>query len=657
MAWLHLNWFPVGLPMLPLTGLALAGLIVTGPGCWPAAAVGLVAGVWLRQPAMAPVQAITTVTATTIAAAAGAWVIRRQRFAVGSQMPLPQIAVLSALCLMTLVFHQLLRACLLYFAGQPPLSALDLAGNMLRTALGILLWVSLAVAWLLQPMKWPRWHTVLHFLAVMAAVTASAALVFLNPLHDPFLWTIAPSLIWAALAFKSRGTTVALMVVAFFTLYGTSRGLGPFHNQVWLRDWMAQVFLIVQSATMLLLARLADRSKLAAELGKTARTLRAREAQLNLFISDAPAAIAIFDRKMRYLAYLRRYLADNELAPDTILMGRSHYEIFPDIPVEWHDMHQRALAGEELSGEEDALRSPSGRINYVRWKLKPWRGHNGAISGTMIFREVVTDAVEARERLRAAQVQLMRVSRLSAMGAMASTLAHELNQPLTAISNFCSAARHLVRSGVLNAEKLADLMDRSAQQALRAGEIIRKMRDFTVSGDLDLNAEPLDDIIAAACDALRARLAHAEVRIDRVQMHGTLLVMADRIQLEQVIGNLLLNAAEATEGQSVRKIAITTMREGGKVAISVHDNGPGIGQEVAATLFEPFCTTKEHGTGLGLPICRTIIEAHGGKIGIDMTNAKGALFRLTLLSADAAEKARCLGDEPAALTIPAARHA
>jgi len=763
MAWLHIGWFPVGMPMLPLMGLAMAGLMLVGPRYWHAVLVGLIVGFFLHRPPIPAEQAVVTVIETSVSALAGAYAAARLSLPLRAEMSARQLVLLVAICVAAVLLHRLLHFALLVGWGEAIPTLPYLAENIMRTGLGVLLWVPLTLSWLGQPIVRPRWKTALHFCLMMALVTACAALVELSPYGDIFAWSIMPPLIWAALAFGARGVTAAMMVIVGFTIYADGTRLVPRHGSVAMQGWTTEVTLAVLACTTLLLARLARKSRQSVALEETARALAARKARLNSFIKDAPVAIAMFDRDMCYLAYSQRFIDLFHFEAHGDIVGRSHYDLFPELSESIHLIHRRALAGEEASGEEDPFEMKPGKIEYLRWKLKPWRDEGGPIAGLILTCEVVTQAVEARrfaeeakaryravldqtqvgiarstlnrkffevnealavmtgltrgellslgpqdithpddwprvdaagkdiiagyrlafeqeqriitadgrirwihlnlslvrsasgeplefvsivqditarleakQGLQTAQDQLIRVSRLSAMGAMASTLAHELNQPLAAISNFSAAARSmLTKDGPLDRTSLAAIMDSTARQALRAGDVIRKMRDFAVNGYLDLKPESLEALVVAACDTLHARRAHADVEVVLEQRDGPQSVLADRVQLEQVIGNLLLNAAEATEGQAYRRIVVSCWREADMILVSIQDNGPGIAPEVAVTLFEPFRTTKVRGTGLGLPICRIIIDAHQGNIWLDTSNRSGALFMMRLRCADA----------------------
>lgn len=762
MAWLHISWFPAGMPMLPLMGLTMAGLMLVGLQYWHAALLGLIVGVFLHEPEIPAAQAAVTVIETFVSALAGTGAAMLLRLPLRREMLTRQLALLIAICVAAVLLHRLLRFTILVSWGQaiPPWPTI--AESTMRTALGVLLWVPLALSWFAQPMSQPRWKTALHFCLMMVLVTASAALVNLSPYGGIFRWSVMPPLVWAALAFGARGVTAAMMVVVGFTIYGNGVRPVPLYGSLAVQGWTTEISLAVLAGTMLLLARLARKSRQSAILEEAARDLTARKVQLQSFIKDAPVAIAVFDRDMLYLAHSQRFLDLFHLHSHGDIVGRSHYDLFPELSESIRMLHRRALDGEEASGEEDPFEVAPGKFEYLRWKLKPWRDETGAIAGLILTCEIVTAAVEARrfvdeakaryravfdqtqvgiarstlarkffevnepaaavaglsrgemlslgpqdithpddwpkvdsaaremlagrrqvfeqeeriitadgrirwihlnlslvrstsgepmefvsivqditarleakQELQAAQDQLIRVSRLSAMGAMASTLAHELNQPLAAISNFSAAARSmLTKSETLDRASLAAMMDSTARQALRAGDVIRRMRDFAVNGHLDLKSEPLAALILAARDTLHARRAHADVEVVLDEKDGPLSVLADRVQLEQVIGNLLLNAAEATEGQARRKISVSCWREDDMVVAAFQDNGPGILPDVAATLFEPFRTTKVRGTGLGLPICRIIIDAHQGNIWLDNSKRPGALFMMRLRCAD-----------------------
>ncbi len=277
---------------------------------------------------------------------------------------------------------------------------------------------------------------------------------------------------------------------------------------------------------------------------------------------------------------------------------------------------------------------PSGE-NKMRW-IRVLGGYDRAHDDSLLLGLTmdVTAQVEAEARLAAARDRVLRVSRLSAMGSMASTLAHELNQPLAAIANFSAACRNMLLGPARPSdEKIVDLLDRTAAQAKRAGEVIRKMRQFTVTGELVLQPENLGDILLSASEMVRERRDCAGVRIVCEPDPALPRVMADRLQLEQVLNNLIANGAQATAGCAVREVLVTAGCDGDCVVVSVADSGVGIPDDVRENLFEPFRTTKEKGLGLGLPICRTIVEAHGGKLWAQANAPQGTIFHFTLTRA------------------------
>ena len=243
----------------------------------------------------------------------------------------------------------------------------------------------------------------------------------------------------------------------------------------------------------------------------------------------------------------------------------------------------------------------------------------------------LTEQHQAEAEIRRMQGELVHVSRLSAMGAMASTLAHELNQPLTALANYISGAKRIVERKEIGDADLAEALLAAEIGALRAGEIVRRLRELVSRGAVSVKVEHLPQLIEDA-----GVLAFVDEHVRGVSHRIALdpeaqYVHADRVQIQQVLINLIRNAVEALEGRVVREVVISTRAAPGEmVEISIEDSGPGIDPADLDNLFSEFMTTKSGGMGIGLPISRTIVEAHGGKIWVGNRPEGGAMFRFTL---------------------------
>jgi two-component system sensor kinase FixL len=248
------------------------------------------------------------------------------------------------------------------------------------------------------------------------------------------------------------------------------------------------------------------------------------------------------------------------------------------------------------------------------------------------FARDLTEHQQTQARLQELQAELVHVSRLSAMGEMASALAHELNQPLAAISNYMKGSRRLLAGSTdPNAPKIESAMDRAAEQALRAGHIIRRLRDFVSRGESEKRVESIFRLIEEA-----GALGLAGAREQGVQLRFSLnpeadLVLADRVQIQQVLVNLFRNALEAMAQAPRRELIVTNRKVADDmIEIEVSDTGTGFHDDVKPHLFQTFFTTKETGMGVGLSISRSIIEAHGGRMWAENNAAGGATFRFTL---------------------------
>jgi two-component system sensor kinase FixL len=253
------------------------------------------------------------------------------------------------------------------------------------------------------------------------------------------------------------------------------------------------------------------------------------------------------------------------------------------------------------------------------------------IEGKRIFTGFIHDLTARRVadmRLRDLQTELAHVGRISEMGTLASSLAHELNQPLTALTSYCEGALQLL-DGAPSAESIEvarEALKDAADEAIRAGQIVRRMRDFMAHGETERRVESLSQLIMEA-----NALALVQVHLDPNCNH----VFVDRIQIQQVLFNLIRNAIDAMLETPERSLTISSKAEpAGFVTVCVQDTGSGVGEGLAPQLFQPFITSKETGMGIGLSICRTIVEAHGGRIWFESGDGGGTVFEFTLPQAE-----------------------
>lgn len=255
------------------------------------------------------------------------------------------------------------------------------------------------------------------------------------------------------------------------------------------------------------------------------------------------------------------------------------------------------------------------------------------------FVQDLTERTEFEARLEQMKSELIHVSRLSAMGTMASTLAHELNQPLTAIANYAEAAGTIIEDpGPDERELLREIFGEMSAQSLRAGSIVRRLRDFVSRGETAKTVEDLPKLINEASALALVGSRERGVSAQFAYAPDATPVLVDRVQIQQVLINLMRNAMEAMEGCPERRLSVTTaLVDPETVQVTVADTGSGIAPEMGERLFEAFASTKSSGMGLGLSICRTIVEAHGGRIRAKPAEGGGTEFQFTLVRPPAEE--------------------
>jgi two-component system sensor kinase FixL len=370
------------------------------------------------------------------------------------------------------------------------------------------------------------------------------------------------------------------------------------------------------------------------EQKRTAAELCAREAHLRSILDTVPEAMVVIDEAGIIHSFsaaavrLFGYTADEAIGQNVRMLMpepmRSEHDGYLD---RYRRTRERRIIGTHrvVSGlRRDGTTFP---MELAIGEMRS--GEQVFFTG---FINDLTEQHQTQAQLQELQSELAQVSRLSAMGEMASTLAHELNQPLVAISSYAKGCRRLLdREGVTVPPGTKEALDQVAEQALRAGQIIRRLREFVSRGETEKRIEPVSRLIeeasALALVGAREQGVSAHVRLDpRVQS-----VLADRVQIQQILVNLMRNAREAMQESQQRELIIEAKPVTQEtVEIMVSDSGPGISEAVADKLFQPFVTTKPTGMGVGLSICRTIAEAHGGQLTVERNRLGGATFRLTL---------------------------
>lgn len=373
--------------------------------------------------------------------------------------------------------------------------------------------------------------------------------------------------------------------------------------------------------------------RMSARAASTNRNLTAREAHLRSILDTVPdAMVVIGDRGIMQSFSPAAERLFGWTAEEVV--GRNVKMLMPGPYREAHDSYlERYLA----TGERRII--GIGRVVVGERKdgsTFPMELSVGEmISGDQrFFTGFVRDLSERQQteaRLQELQTELVHISRLTAMGEMASALAHELNQPLSAIANYLKGSKRLLASSAGDTERVQEAIDKAAEQALRAGDIIRRLRDFVARGEAERRVESLPKLIeeASALALVGAKehgirvLFRFDPKID--------LVLADKVQIQQVALNLIRNGIEAMEGASRRVLEIRIAPAPDNYAqVIISDTGTGISPEIADQLFQPFITTKRTGMGVGLSISRTIIEAHGGRLWSEPNPGGGARFAFTL---------------------------
>jgi two-component system sensor kinase FixL len=467
-------------------------------------------------------------------------------------------------------------------------------------------------------------------LSIGLVALAFGARLLLAPLlgrEVPFLFFIPAVLVSAGLGGLGPGLLATGLALALTSTFFVS--LVPVAAEA---ELLSAVSFVVIGVGIAGAGEYLRRTRLRARL--STQDLLAREAHLQSILATVPDAMIVIDERgiMQSFSSAAERLFGYR---GSEVIGRNVSMLMPSPHRENHDAYMeryyrtgerriigigRVVVGERKDGSTFPMELSVGEMRS---------------SNKQFFTGFVRDLTERQEteaRLQELQTELVHISRLTAMGEMASALAHELNQPLSAIANYLRGSRRLL--GAITDERavtVRDAMEKAAEQALRAGQIIRRLRDFVSRGESERRVESLGKLIE---EASALALVGAKEHSIHVRFHldpNFDVVLADKVQIQQVLLNLMRNAIEAMTDSPRRDLVVSSTPSGsGDVVISVSDTGTGISPDISSQLFQPFMTTKPQGMGVGLSISRTIIEAHGGRIWVTPTPGGGATFQFTL---------------------------
>jgi two-component system, LuxR family, sensor kinase FixL len=360
--------------------------------------------------------------------------------------------------------------------------------------------------------------------------------------------------------------------------------------------------------------------------------LEAENSRFRDLLRQAPGFVAIFNGQDHRYAFANDAYYD--LVAHQKVIGRPAAETAPAaVEQDWVSILDKVFLTGEVFLQDPAPvklvdRSGAVRERYLNFLYQPVRDKSGKVEGVIRIGHDVTDEVKVRAEATRLRAQLIHVSRMSAMGTMASSMAHEVNQPLAAAGSYLSGVERLLRNTSVSEGVLRGVSE-AQRQVQRAGDIIRRVREFIVGKRAEMLPVSLSEALNEVVTLLRSTGEWANVAIDCNIEECAETIEADQIQLEQVFLNIIRNALQAAASHEAPHVQISARREAEEIIIMVCDNGPGLGDRAPDSVFSAFSSDKPGGLGIGLSISRTIVEAHGGSI-IGTSAPSGACFTVSL---------------------------
>lgn len=632
--WLRLA---MGAPIVWLaSSVGLAAALLRGISALPGVAAGAVLCSLLTGGSFGFAIASALVTTAQIALA---WVLLERVFRI--DIAIERVRDMLLLILVGATVSPLLNGLWSYVAAR--LRGLpDVGDDLLRMqvtslgeAIGILLLVPviLTVAHAITTRAVPRRLNevlLLHAATILLSVTVFGGLLAPTMNAQSLPYALFPLTFWAAFRLGVRDTAIALLVAGGTAAVCHSLGVGPFvmphESPAEAFNHYASLYLFIAVlAITSLLAAAAQGEREGAEV-----KVRESEQRYRRLIERMNEGVNMTDADAR-LVFASDRFCEMTGYPREDLIGRTgEWLMVPESRAQWAESHRKREQGQSES-HPLTMRRRDGELLHVWVSPRPEFDAAGHYLGSLNVVLDITDRRRAEDRAREHLDALAHVARVAAMGEMASAIAHEINQPLTAIATYASACLRLMKAGKLPEEEALSTMQRLAAEAERAGQIVRKMRGFARGEEGRPAPVAVEELVA---DVIR--LTGPEARQNEVDLVTDISaqlppILVDMIQMQQVLINLVRNAMEAMVEANTRdrRVTLTARARLPHVEIGVHDTGPGLPADRLEKIFEPFFTTKSDGIGIGLALSRSIVDAHGGRLRA-ADEPPGAHFYLTL---------------------------